>query len=116
MVQRDWPIDFGPAFGVAGTTQKLVVNPQCWFRGEKVIATDTGSTPGRGTRIMEILVGQRPQRPTSSGSTTVEFFPPNALGNGVRWDACEKALAIAITVSFVESCTFDMSVFGKAVI
>ena len=113
---RDWQLDFGPAFGEAGTTRKLIVNPQCWFRGEKVMATDTGSSPGRGTRVMELLVGQKLQRPTGTGSTTSEFFAPFALGNGVKWDPCEKALEIAMTISFVESCTFDLTVFGKAII
>lgn len=113
---RDWQIDFGPAFGQAGTEVRLVQTPQCWFRGEKVMATDTGSTPGRGTRVKEVLVGNRLQRPAASGSTTAEFFAPFALGNGVKWDACERALSIIVTVSFVESCTFDLTVFGKAVL
>jgi hypothetical protein len=113
---REWDMSIGPAFGQAGTQQVLTAQVQCLFRGEKLMATDTGSTPGRGTRIMQFVVGQKIQRPTASGSTLVDFFSPVALGNGIRWDTCQPGVTISVTVSFVESCTFDMTVFGKAVI
>jgi hypothetical protein len=113
---RDWQIDFGPVFGAAGTTTTITQNPQVLFRGEKVMATDTGTTVGAGTRIQAIFVGQKSQRPANAGSTLTAFFANNALGNGIKWDTCEKALSISITVQFVQSCTFDMTVFGKAVL
>lgn len=111
---RIWDLSFGPVSGAAGTTTVISVPPQCDFRGRKVIATDTGSPPGSGTRVMQLLVGQRLQRPTASGSTLATFFGPGVLGNEVRWDTCQRALSIAITISFVQTCTFDMSVFGEA--
>jgi hypothetical protein len=113
---HQWDLSFGPVSGAAGTTTTITVAPQCLFRVEKVMATDTGSPPGTGTRVMQFLVGQRLQRPASSGSTLVSFFGPGALGNGVRWDACERAISISITISFVQPCTFDMTCFGSAVI
>ncbi|SRR5579862_1095367 len=113
---RDWQVDFGPVSGTAGTSTTIVVNPQVLFRGEKVMATDTGTTAGLGTRIQAIFVGQKSQRPANAGSTLTAFFANNALGNGIKWDTCEKALSISITVSFAETCTFDMTVFGKAVL
>lgn len=112
---RDWQIDFGPVCSGAGTTTTISQNPQCLFRAEKVMATDTASPAGTGTRIQQIFVGNKLQRPANAGATLTVFFANNALGNGVRWDTCEKALSIAITVSFVSACTFDMTVFGKAV-
>ncbi len=112
---RDWQIDFGPVFGQAGTTTTITRQPQCLFRGEKVLATDSGSQAGHGTRIQTILVGQKLQRPSGGGSTLTAFFSPDSLGNGIRWDTVDKALSIAVTVSFVESCTFDATVFGKSV-
>jgi hypothetical protein len=112
---RDWQIDFGPVCQGAGTTTTVSQNPQCLFRAEKVMATDTGSPAGTGTRIQQIFVGNKLQRPANAGATLTLFFANNALGNGVRWDTCEKALSIAITVSFITGCTFDMTVFGKAV-
>lgn len=113
---RDWQIDFGPVSGAAGTTTTITVAPQCLFRGEKVMATDSHSVVGTGTRISTILIGQRLQRPAGSGATLTLFFNQQSLGNGVKWDTCEKALSIAVTVSFIQACTFDMTVFGKAVL
>jgi len=118
---RDWQIDFGPVYGAAGTSTTITQNPQVLFRGEKVMATDSGNisgggTAGSGTRIQAIFVGQKSQRPANAGSTLTAFFANNALGNGIKWDTCEKALSISITVQFIQSCTFDMTVFGKAVL
>ena len=45
-----------------------------------------------------------------------QFFSQAALGNGVKWDTCDKALTISVTVSFIQQCTFYMTVFGKAVL
>lgn len=113
---RDWQIDFGPVYGLAGSSTTITVNPQVLFRGEKVMATDSGATRGYGTRIAAIFVGQKSQRPANSGSTLTAMFAQNALGNGIKWDTCEKALSISVTINFQESCTFDMTVFGKAVL
>ncbi len=113
---RDWDLCFGPMYGEAGTTTVLVVAPQCFFRGEKIIATDTAEKPGRGTRITQVLIGQRLQRPATGGGSLTAFFASNAIGNGVTWDTCEPAFSIAVTVSFIEACTFDMNIFGRAIV
>ena len=113
---RDWDLSFGPVSGAAGTTTVITVAPQCLFRGEKVMATDTASPAGTGTRITQVLIGQRLQRPATGGGSLTLFFSNGALGNGIKWDTCQQALAIAVTVSFVSACTFDMTVFGKAVV
>ena len=120
---QDWQIDFGPVFGSAGTSTTIAVNPQCLFRGEKVTATDSGaiggpsaSNPaGTGTRVGAIFVGNQLQRPAATKTLTA-FFAPNALGNGVKWATCQKGLLITIDVFFITSCTFDMTVYGKAVL
>ena len=108
-------MSLGPAFGAAGAQTTLTISPQCRFRVEKVIATDTGTPAGTATRIMQFLVGNRIQRPSASGSSLVSFFGPATLGNGLRWDTCEKGLVISVTVSFVQAATFDLSLFGRAV-
>ena len=113
---RDWQIDFGPVSASAGTTTTITVQPQCLFRGEKIMATDAGpNSSGYNTRVQTILIGQRLQRPASTNTLTA-FFSNNALGNGIKWDTCEKALSISVTVSFIATSTFDMTVFGKAVL
>lgn len=113
---REWQIDFGPVFGPAGAQTTITLQPQCLFRGEKIMATDTGTTAGRGTRIVSVTVGMKVQRPAGVGATLTQFFSSNALGNGITFDTANEWTAIAVTVSFVESCTFDMTVFGKAVV
>ena len=113
---RDWDLSFGPVSGAAGTTTVITVAPQCPFRGEKVIATDSFSSAGQGTRITQVLIGQRLQRPATGGGSLTLFFSNGTLGNGIKWDTCQQALSIAVTVSFIQACTFDMTVFGKAVV
>lgn len=113
---RDWDLSFGPVSGAAGTITTITQQPQCLFRGEKVMATDSAATPGYGTRITQVLIGQRLQRPATGGGSLTAFFSQSALGNGIKWDTCQQALSISVTVSFVSACTFDMTVFGKAVI
>lgn len=114
---RDWHIDFGPVSGAAGTTTTITQSPQCLFRGEKMMASDSGvNSAGNNTRIQQIFVGQKLQRPANSGATLTAFFGVGALGNGIRWDTCDKALTISLTVSFITASTFECTVFGKAVL
>jgi hypothetical protein len=116
---RDWQIDFGPVYAAtAGYVTTLTITPQVLFRGEKVMATDLGpNAAGYNTRVTQIFVGQKSQRPANAGATLTAFFANNALGNGIRWDSCERGLSISVTVSFVAAnATFDMTVFGKAVL
>jgi hypothetical protein len=112
---RDWQMDFGPVSGGAGTTTTITQTAQCYFRAEKVMATDTASPAGSGTRIQTIVVGNKLQRPLGGGGTLTSFFANNALGNGVKWDTCQPGLTISIGVSFISQCTLDLTVFGKAV-
>ena len=116
---RDWDLAFGPASAPAGSSILFSANPQCFFRGEKVVATDTGSPQGSGTRIMQVSIGQRIQRPNGGGAqngagSLTQFFASTALGNGLLWDTCQPSLQISVLVSFVQACTFDMTVFGRA--
>lgn len=111
---RDWQMSLGPVSGAAGSSQVLTAQPRCYFRGEKIIATDTAQPPGSGTYISQLLVGRRLQRPI--GRIPTSAFAPNALGSGIKMDTCQPAFAIAMTVEFVKACTFDATIFGKAVV
>ena len=62
------------------------------------------------------MIGNRLQRPATGGGTRSDFFGVNSLGNGIRWDTCQQALSIAITVSFITATTWDAVVFGKAIV
>ncbi len=111
---RDWDLPFGPVYGEAGTTTALMVQPRCYFRGEKIIAVDSARVPGTGTRITQILVGRKIQK--IANGTLTAFFSQSGLGGDIKMDTCQPALGIAVSVSFVEACTFDMTIFGKAVL
>jgi len=109
-----WDFPLGPVFGAAGTQTTIVVTPQCHYRVEKVVATDTSTPPGTGTAVVQFLVGQQLQRPAVGGASLAVFFGPAALGNGVRWGVCEPAFSIALTISFIETGTFHGALFGSA--
>jgi hypothetical protein len=113
---RDWPLDFGPVWAPAGKRTVITVSPQCLFRGEKIIATDTGSPAGTGTRILQVTIGPVVQRPSTDRGSLTSFFAATVLGNGIKFDTVQAAYQIRVTVSFVQTCTFDMSVFGTAVL
>lgn len=118
---RDWDLEFSPMSAPAGQVVTFNASPQCFFKGEKVVATDSATPPGTGTRIMQIAIGNRVQRPgsrsrnTAVGGSLTAFFAQTALANGLLWDTCQPSMTISVDVSFVQACTFDMTVFGKAV-
>jgi hypothetical protein len=113
---REFDFGFGPVWAPAGRETTIKVSPQCLFRGEKILATDTHSTPGTGTRIIQVAVGQKIQKPGGRNGTLTRFFSETALTNGIKFDTAHPWSEIAVTVSFVQECTFDMSVFGRAII
>ena len=113
---RQWTLDFGPVSAPAGFSTTITISPQCLFRGEKIIATDTAAVAGTGTRITTVAVGARIQRPLGNAGSLSLFFSQTALANGITFDTAKPWSRIAVTVSFVTACTFDMTVFGTAVL
>jgi hypothetical protein len=111
---RDWQMDFDLE-GQAGETKTISIPSQCYFRGEKMLATDDSAKPGMGTRIVRVLIGNKLQMPIGSGGTLTMFFANNALGNGMKWDTCPPGLSVSIAVEFLQSCKWTATVFGKAV-
>lgn len=57
------------------------------------------------TEVVEVSETPAPVSVLSSIPTEV-LASQNSLGNGIRWTP----------VSFIQSCTFDISIFGKGVI
>ena len=43
------------------------------------------------------------------------IFGSDTLGDGIRWDTCQPAQTINVQISFVQTCTFSMSLFGKTI-
>lgn len=110
--RREWSLDFGPIDGKVGETKSIVMNPRCAFRGEKLVATDDSPTPGGGTLIQQIFVGQKIQLGIRSVPTL--FFAANCLANQIMMDTCEPAITITMQVEFLISCTFHASLYGMA--
>ena len=113
---RQLSIDFGPVWAPAGFRTTIKISPQVLFRGEKIAATDTSASPGSGTRILSVAIGQKIQKAGGDNGTLTSMFAATALANGITFDTAHKWAQIAVTVSFVQSCTFDMSIFGSAVL
>ena len=109
-------LPLGPVFGRAGTVTTISVQPQCRYKVMRVMAQDTGNPVGTASRVMQVLVGNRLQRPTASGGTLVTFFGPPSLGGRLGWDTCDLGLRISLTVSFIQDCTVDVALFGYATI
>ena len=84
---RDWDFPLGPISGSAATTSTITIRPQTLFRVEKIMATDVGPlAAGFNTSVTQVIIGNKLQRPSTSGGTLTLFFSQNALGNGVKWD------------------------------
>lgn len=84
---RDWDFPLGPVSGSSATTTTITIQPQTLFRVEKIMATDTGPlTSGYNTSVTQVIIGNKLQRPATTGGTLTLFFANNALGNGVKWD------------------------------
>ncbi len=115
--ERQFDMSFGAVWGPAGFQTTITIRPQCLFRVEKLMATDSASTPGTGTSIVQVGVGQRIQRPgnTPQGSLTL-FFAQNAIADGITFDTAHPWEDIAITVTFIVACTFNATLWGRAVV
>lgn len=113
---RDWDLNWGPHEGKAGDIKHIVAEPQCLFRGQKLLATDNAELRGDGTRITQILIGNRLQLPLGGNGIKSMFFNPGVLGNGMHWDDCQMSEKITLTVKFEKDCIFDATCFGRAVV
>lgn len=126
MKNVDWQLCFGPVSGVAGTTTTITAQPeyQYLFRNGIVVASEESA---KGTRIVQVLVGEKLQRPKSesssqNGFTLADFFgsfretTEHIVFDDVRLDDCQKNSEISITVSFIEPCTFNMIMFGTLMV
>lgn len=113
---RAWMMPF-TVYGTIGQSVNVTATPQCLFRAEKLVVNEIGSsTNGFGTTITQALVGQKNQLPTTTGGISSTAFLQNSLGNGIQWDTCQPALTITFQVSFLQTCTWQATLFGRAVL
>lgn len=86
-------------------SERLVVEPS-QFRFERLIVEPSGGGAGG------VFGPTIPTIPATLGRSDV--FGPTTLGKGISWDSARPG--VEISVDFVSSATFDMALFGKAVV
>jgi hypothetical protein len=105
---------FGPIEVAPGCSATVQVNPECLFRGEKIISL------GDGDLLIEgLFVGQRLQLPCQlpNPPIVVAAFSNASLRSGVLLDTCDKALAITwlIRNATDQPKTFHAAIEGQAI-
>ena len=112
--KRRWIVGFGPATVPPLTTVTVQSQPQCLFRGEKVL--NTGDTSG--LYIQGLFVGQKSQLPTFQNPIAVAAFGTTVLDNELLLDTCDPALFITWQIQNVTSgaLTWSASIVGHAVL
>lgn len=109
--QYDFPT--GQVYGPQGAVTVITIRPQCRFRIEKLMATDTFSSTGMGTSIVAVTIGQKVQKANNGGRGSLSmFFSQASLANGINFDTTQAWEDISLTVRFVQACTFSASLFG----
>jgi hypothetical protein len=112
--RRALQFDTGDVWCPAGRQTVVTLSPQCRWRSEKIMATDSSSSPGMGTMIVNVAVGQHIQKPGNGNGSLTKFFNQTSLADGIRFDTADAWEDIAITVYFITACTFNATLFGTA--
>lgn len=110
--KRVWPLAFGPTDIPAGQSTVATANPQVYFLGRKLI--NTGDVTG--LYITQITVGNQQQLPANTNPISVRSFGENVLENAMKFDTCQPALTLSLTVANLdtETRTWSMTLFGIA--
>lgn len=110
--KRLWPIAFGPTAIPAGQSTVATANPQVYFRGQKLINTGDST----GLYITQITVGNQQQLPANTNPISVTSFAPGVLENAMKFDTCQPALTLSLTVANLgaATATWSMTLFGVA--
>jgi hypothetical protein len=112
--KRRWIVGFGPATVPPLSTVTVQAQPQCLFRGEKVI----NSGDVTGLFIQGLFVGQKSQLPTFQNPIAVSVFAGTVLDNELLLDTCDPALFITwqIQNTTAATLTWSASIVGHSVL
>lgn len=112
--KRRWIVGFGPATVPPLTTVTVQSQPQCLFRGEKIL--NTGDSVG--LYVQGLFVGQKSQLPTFQNPIAVAAFGTGVLDNELLLDTCDPALFITWQIQNATggTLTWSTSVVGHAVL
>jgi len=112
--KRRWVVGVGPATVPPGQTVAVQVQPQCLFRGEKLLNVGDST----GLFIQGLFVGQKSQLPTFQNPIAVSTFAGAVLDNELMMDTCDPALFITFQIQNLNATTstFAASIVGHAVL
>jgi hypothetical protein len=112
--KRRWVVGFGPAGIPPGTTVTVQSQPQCLFRGEKLVNTGDST----GLYIQGLFIGQKSQLPTFQNPISVVAFVGGVLDNELMLDTCDPALFITFQIQNTSAgtLTWSMAIMGHAVL
>ncbi len=109
---RGFSFDFSIS-GRKGDTVNVVRDPNILFRIDRLMAVDNSSSPGLGTRIKMIIIGNRIQyRAESGGCFSAQL---DEISRNMKFDVCQLGLSIAVSVEFLKDCDWSMTAFGKGI-
>jgi hypothetical protein len=108
--RRPWTVGFGPSVIPPKTTVTVQAQPQCRFRGRKIINTGDKES----LYIQGLYVGQKSQLPTYSNPISMRVFDGLVLDNELRMDDCDPALYITWQIQNTsdEEKTWSASILG----
>ncbi len=112
--KRRWIVGFGPATVPPLSTVTVQAQPQCLFRGEKVV----NSGDVTGLFIQGLFVGQKSQLPTFQNPIAVAVFAGTVLDNELLLDTCDPALFITwqIQNTTAATLTWSAAIIGHSVL
>jgi hypothetical protein len=112
--KRRWTVGFGPAVIPPSSTVTVQAQPQCLFRGEKLINTGDKA----GLYIQGLFVGQKSQLPTFQNPIAVTTYDGGVLDNELMMDTCDPALFITFQIqnATANTATWSMSIIGHSVL
>lgn len=107
--KRRWVVGFGPVEIPPRETVTIQAQPQCFFRGEKIV--NTGNID---LQIQGLFIGQKSQLPTFQNPISMATFAGSILDNEVHLDLCDPALFITWQIHNPtdEKKTFGVSIVG----
>lgn len=113
--RQSFQIGFSHRGGKKGQSVTIQQTLQQLFRGEKLVLTDTFQSPGRGTLLTGLFIGNRSQFPQIQGGIPSVTFDATALGNAISPMICQPGIPVSMTVEFLEDCDFFGAIFGTTV-
>ncbi len=106
---RGWHVGFGPVKVPPNATVTVQAQPQCLFKGRRIVNT------GDADLILEgLFVGQRSQLPTFTNGILLKTYNPEVQGNDLAFTPCDPALFITWQVRnpSEKEKTFAVTVLG----